>query len=664
GAQKLISDFGTLEGIYENINKISSVSLREKLTKDQENAFLSNKLVTFVRDVPMDLSVEKLTRKPVDAPKLRDFLRELNFKAFEKTLLGDENSPVLATPIAKIEETKSSASSIPQDEAVVTTVANAPAEETELSIADAEKLISLQSEIWGVASDTGVYICYAEKLYRLTGSRSDWGQIFSAKKLNWKGHDLKGFWHELKIGEGEILWDSMLAAYIVRAGGEVGFAEVYNKYTGSVLPALASGSQLIQAAFNLEAVLKQKLNEVSGTKVLKEMELPLIPILYRMEEKGVRIDTQILSEQSEGLSKDIKKIEKEIFELAEETFNIGSPKQLGVVLFEKLKLPVGKKTKTGYSTDTDVLSGLAEAHPIANKIIEFRELSKLKSTYVDALPLMINAETKRIHTTFNQAHTATGRLSSINPNLQNIPIRTERGNAVRKAFVADEGNLLVSVDYSQIELRVLAHITQDPGLCRAFEDDLDIHTATAAEIFSVPLKEVTSDLRRKAKAVNFGIAYGQGAFGLAEALGISRSESAEIIKNYFRKFSNVSRFMDETIEKAKETGYVETLFGRRRYLDELKSKSPMIRKFGERAAINAPIQGTASDLVKMAMIQLEGKTELDLLLQVHDELIFEGPNKIIPAELEKICKIMETVTKLRVPLKVNGSSGISWAEAH
>jgi DNA polymerase-1 len=325
-------------------------------------------------------------------------------------------------------------------------------------------------------------------------------------------------------------------------------------------------------------------------------------------------------------------------------------------------LPPSKKTKTGYSTDTDVLEKLE--HPIAGKILQWRELSKLKSTYVDALPEMISAADGRVHTSFNQALTATGRLSSTQPNLQNIPIRTERGQRVRQAFVAAPGKKLLSVDYSQIELRILAHISDDPGLQSAFRDDLDIHAATAAEIYNVDLKHVTSEQRRNAKAVNFGIAYGQGAFGLAENLGIPRKEAQEIIARYFEKFAGVREYITATVKTAHEKGFVETLFGRRRYIDELNSKSGALKKFGERAAINAPIQGTASDLVKKAMIDIGNEVRIDMLLQVHDELIFEGSEDELKSATPKLVKIMEGAMKLKVPLKVNYAIGDNWDEAH
>ena len=383
-----------------------------------------------------------------------------------------------------------------------------------------------------------------------------------------------------------------------------------------------------------------------------------------MVKAGIRLDSDELKRQSKELEVDIAELEKSIHELAGEKFNIASPKQLGHILFDKLGLPVIKKTKTGYSTNSDVLQKLTDEHPIPELVLSYRELAKLKSTYVDALPQLVDKETGRIHTHLKQAATTTGRLSSQNPNLQNIPIRTERGKAVRKAFLASEGQKLLSVDYSQIELRVLAHITEDKNLVKAFTEDLDIHAATAAEVFEVPLDQVTSDLRRKAKAINFGIAYGQGAFGLADSLNIPRKEGQDIIKRYFQRFPNVRNYMQETVEQAKELGYVETIFGRRRYLPELSSSNGMMRKFGERAAINAPIQGTASDIMKKAMNDVFANVSATPLLQVHDEILFECPEADVVEQIEVIQQIMESVVELKVPLKVNSAVGQDWHQAH
>lgn len=490
------------------------------------------------------------------------------------------------------------------------------------------------------------------------------GDLLTERKLRFKGFDIKSFARANNVRDIEVTWDSMLAAYVIRAAPIESVHPLFTLYNGQDLPDLPTATQLLSAHLQLEHHLRKKVASINGERVLFEIEQPVIPILLSMEQNGILLDTKSLKTQSEGLVTDIASLEKEIHALAGEPFNIGSPKQLGALMFDRLKMPAGKKTKTGYSTDTDVLQKLAEQYPIAGKVLQWRELSKLRSTYVDALPLLVNKTTGRVHTTFNQANTTTGRLSSTAPNLQNIPIRTERGNQIRGAFIAEKGNALISADYSQIELRILAHITSDPGLMRAFEAGIDIHTATASEVFDVKVADVTPEMRRKAKAVNFGLAYGQGAFGLADVLKISRKEATDIITRYFARFAGVQTYMTETIEVAKQKGYVETIFGRRRYLDELYSNSPMIRKFGERAAINAPIQGTASDLVKLAMVKVGQPAGSRMLLQVHDELVFEASKESIDETCINVTAKMESVAELKVPLSVNTGSGKSWLEAH
>ncbi len=455
----------------------------------------------------------------------------------------------------------------------------------------------------------------------------------------------------------------MLAAYVAKPELIGTFEEVYEEHCDKKLPDLAAPSDYMRAHLELQECLQAKIKENSGEKILEEFELPLVPVLASMELRGVKIDFEELKRQSLTLTKDIQRLEKEIHKEAGIEFNIGSPKQLAQILFERLKLPVGRKTKTGFSTDSDVLEGLSSKHKIADLILDYREFTKLKGTYVDAIPALADDQ-GRVHTRLNQAATSTGRLSSTNPNLQNIPIRTERGRMVRKTFIADEGSCIISADYSQIELRVLAHMAQDQGLSRAFADDLDIHTATASEVFGVKLDAVTKEHRRVAKAVNFGLAYGQGANGLSETLGISRTEASEIIARYFKRFSGVKQFMESVVLEGVEKGYVETLFGRRRYLPELRSQNQMLRRAGERAAVNAPIQGTASDLVKLAMIKLFEAMPIPLLLQVHDELLFECPINEADEYCRDIKATMESIYKLSVPLKVNVSKGPNWDDAH
>jgi len=422
----------------------------------------------------------------------------------------------------------------------------------------------------------------------------------------------------------------------------------------------------------LKDIFEPKLKEVEGEKLVNEIEHPLIYVLADMEYEGVKIDHDTLREFSKQLETDISQYEKTVYEKAGVKFNIASPKQLGEVLFEKLMLdPKAKKTKTGqYQTGEDVLLSLAAKSDIVRDILDFRQLQKLKSTYVDALPQMVNPKTGRVHTSYNQAVAATGRLSSVNPNLQNIPIRTERGREVRKAFIPrDSNHTIVSADYSQIELRIIAEISKDPNMMQAFINNHDIHTATAANVYGIGLDEVTSDQRRNAKAVNFGIIYGQSAFGLSQSLGIPRKEAAEIIEQYFIQFAGIKQYMSDTMNFARENGYVCTLMGRRRYLRDINSANATVRGFAERNAINAPIQGSAADMIKIAMINIHRefkaqKLDARMTMQVHDELVFDVPNHEVEIVKPIIMHNMKTAIKTEVPIMVEIGTGLNWLEAH
>ncbi len=774
GAVKLLSDFDTLEDLYKNVESVESKSTRAKLVEGKDEAFLSQKLVTIVEDIPLDICLDDLRLRTIHRNELHALFVELDFKNFARTLLGEvtgslssaaagisssanlepssvaalrntsESSP-LGAAFGAGSEASAPATTSPRSSSPFVRVASAemkahvaaslaqagglksapplgeeqsawkderqenqqerangrssaaiadnsanrqqpiiepgrglieigPIEEVRMNLAQVDEWLQPNVATWGFHSERGVILAQGDTVAEIAGNWAELGVLLSQKNLCWKGFDLKTFWKAVglkvpsaiqKASSSPLaLWDQMLAAYVVRAGSIDEVGPLFTRYVGVSLPELPSPAQLYTAHLRLEFALKKKLATVNGERVLNEIELPLIPVLFEMEHEGIRIDRLALETESGALTRDIQAIEKEIHADAGEVFNVSSPKQLGHILFEKLKMPTGKKTKTGYSTDTDVLMKLAPQYPICAKVVQYRELTKLKSTYVDALPALADRESGRVHTTFNQAQTATGRLSSTNPNLQNIPIRTERGARIRKAFIANEGEQLVTADYSQIELRILAHITNDSGLMRAFAAGTDIHTATASEVFSVAVTDVTPEMRRKAKAVNFGLAYGQGPFGLAGALRISRSEATEIIGRYFERFSGVRQYMDETIETAKKQGFVETIFGRRRYLDELRSGSSMVRKFGERAAINAPIQGAASDIVKKAMIECYKRVPAKMLLQVHDELVFETTKDEVMGLLPVVREVMENTVALKVPLDVNVGAGINWDAAH
>lgn len=670
GAQKLLAEFNNLETIYESLDQITAKGTLKKLQESKEEAFLSQKLVTIVQDMNVVESLDELRLRPIVREELTDLLDELEFKSFAKNLLGAESAGTTVKGSAPKTKTKTKKDESAQHEEPAQVEVKAVEVENnwkdlEVSeLSELEKLIPAGEKVWGLWNERGLFLGADGHAIHYQGGLEGVGAMLSEKKVKWCGHDLKELWKSLNVVAPEIDWDQMLAAYVVRAGSIGEFNEIYQLYAGGHVPELASAGQLMACHEALRKVLEERVDERSARDVLQNLELPLVRVLFEMEQKGILMDTDELTEQSASLAADIQRLEKSIHKEAGEAFNVASTKQLAQILFEKMKIPPVKKTKTGYSTDNDVLEKLAVEHQIARDMIEYRELTKLKSTYVDALPLLLNKETGRIHTHLKQAHTATGRLSSQNPNLQNIPIRTERGNMVRKAFIAPPEKKLLSIDYSQIELRILAHITEDPGLCEAFDKDQDIHAATASHIYEVDIEEVTADQRRNAKAVNFGIAYGQGPFGLAENLGISRKEASEIIAQYFGRFSKVRDYMHDVVEEGKKKGYVETTFGRRRYLEELASKNGRIRKFGERAAINAPIQGTASDLVKKAMIDVHQKGVSGLLLQVHDELLLEVPDQEVDATSQLVSETMSEVAALKVPLKVNVASGQNWEEAH
>lgn len=666
GAQKLLEQFGSLDSIYSRLEEVTNEKLREKLISSKNEAFLSKKLVTICLDAPISAEMEKYRRQAFNTDGLLALFRELNFKNFEKTLLDGTLGSTSASGIATSPGKKEI---LPEPLPVpVSKEFSVPAEPILTGTwKDLLDQFQIHEPLWVHQNQQGLYFHQGSWIFHLNEEVSlqeSPGTLLSRLgKIRWVGYDLKNIFHKLSWPlelRPTIVTDLMQEVYLVKTGDCSDIEKILKQQLGVEISELTPMAEIFSHLHALHSKVEPQ--DENSKKLLSDLDIPLIDILYKMERRGVKIDLEHFKKFSQELEAEIRKTEKEIHEIAGETFNVASPKQLAVILFQKLGLEATKKTKTGYSTDNDVLEKLN--HPIAALLLTFREVTKLKSTYVDPLPEMVNQKTGRIHTVFSQALTTTGRLSSNNPNLQNIPIRTPKGQRVRQGFVAEKGKVLLSVDYSQIELRILAHISDDPNMKKAFVDDLDIHTATAAEIYSLPLKDITPELRRAAKAVNFGIAYGQGAFGLAENLGISRGEAQGIIKRYFEKFRNVQDYMESVVKMAYEKGYVETIEGRRRYMVELKSTNPMLKKFGERAAINAPIQGSASDLVKKAMIEVEKQVSLPMLLQVHDELLFEATEEEVQKELPRIKSIMESVTQLKVPLKVNAAFGLNWDQAH
>jgi DNA polymerase-1 len=669
GAIKLIEEYGTLEKVYENIDKIEG-KLKIKLVENKENAFLSKILVTIKTDCLGDIKLDELNYKLNSNPDLDAWLDELNFKTFKKTIADlaglpplVHQAPTATVSVAAEERSKAhKTANVPP----IRYVKENKSEQTSLNL-DSIRIVDSATELDPAHS---FFFLWDEHVYSILGSKDlvklkldkSWSEQF--KNWPWSGFDLKSIWKKLGTNLDSIKVESDLmidvntltskdASTFIKAAKAMGQAELTDESTLS---------EVLDSVIHMRTLVTAQLKENDFGSVLRDVEYPLIPILAKIENAGFVVDTKQLSQYSDELQKQIVILEKRIYEVAGEEFNIGSPKQLSQVLFQKMGLESSKKTKTGFSTDNEVLEKLT--HPIAPLILDYREITKLKSTYVDSLPNQVNPEDHRIHTTFSQALTATGRLSSNNPNLQNIPIKTERGRRVRQAFIAGPSHKILSVDYSQIELRILAHYSNDKGLIQAFENDLDIHAATASKVFGVPVSAVTSDLRRMAKAVNFGIAYGQGVFGLSETLGIPRAEATKIIADYFAKFSGVRSYIDDTIKYAHENGFVRTLLGRKRIISELSAKNPALKKFGERAAINAPIQGSASDIVKLAMIKLDSKIKSKMILQVHDELLFEADEETLQKELPIIKDVMENIVALKVPLKVNSQIALNWDEAH
>ncbi len=641
GAAKLLNEFKTLDGIYENVDSIKGAT-QKKLIEGKEMAYKSKELVTIVTDLDLVQDESDINLKDVDLKTLEPLLEELEFESFLKNFKNTQDSS--DTQGASSSEVAKEIKSV---------------KEFKEAFKDVDKPLNILS------TERGDFVFDKESIFSLTHDQEVLGKIgkhIKKEKFTFTGFDLKAVLKKFQLEDVDIKDEIQLMAYSLSSEPWT-FKSACKEFCDLEVTEFFGSTDYKEAYFSLYESLKTKLTDES-LKLYEDIEKPLFNILFKMEASGVLIDKDNLSEFSELLDKKITTLVDEAHALVDKKFNLASPKQLAKVLFEDLGLEPIKKTKTGFSTNTDVLEKLKKDHKLPEIVIEFRELSKLKSTYVDALPKLIKPKSGRVHTTYNQALTTTGRLSSTSPNLQNIPIKTELGRRVRQAFIAKENHVLVSADYSQVELRILAHISKDKGLNQAFTKGQDVHTRTASEIFEVPLDKVDSAQRRAAKAVNFGIAYGQGAYGLSETLNIGRKEAKGIIDRYFIRFSGVKDYIEATKVQAHKDGYVLSLLGRKRVLKELSSTNKMMINFGERAAINAPIQGTASDLIKLAMVEADKKIESTLLLQVHDELIFSVEESKAKEESLKIKELMESVYKLSVPLVVNVSSGFNWDEAH
>ena len=729
-AALLINEYGDLNGLFKNASSIKQNKRRENIIEFEDQAYISKKLVTLKNDIPLPISIEETSLKEIEPEKLIGFLKEMEFKTLTEKKSRELN--VDADSIKASKNTKKGIDlSLPNKKRKTEEISKEFKRDEYKIINSKEELLSwyTKAEEQGfVAFDTetnsldavsadmvGFSLCTSENdacYVPLLHTKTDHKQLdFNDAKTFLKElledesiikilHNMK--FDALVLAKYNITIenydDTMLLSYSLGSGGirhkldtlikfyfdheAISFKELIgsgkDKKTFQEISINEAGKYAAEDAdmtLRLWKKLKALLIKENQTKIYEIIEKPLAKILMDMEKEGISINIKKLKDLSKNFENKIQKISKSCFNLINEEINLASPKQVGEILFDKLVLPGGKKTSTGsWSTDAEVLENLANAgHEFPKKLLEWRALSKLKTTYTDALPNYLNEKTKRIHTSFAMATTSTGRLASSDPNLQNIPIRSEDGRMIRKAFVPEKGNLLISSDYSQIELRLIAHIADERNLKNAFLEGKDIHASTASEVFNVPIEDMKPETRRNAKAINFGIIYGISAFGLAKQLNITRTEASEYIKAYFNKYPAIKEYMEETKKFAVENGYVKTLLGRKCIIEDIKNKNPARRSFMERAAINAPIQGSAADIIKRAMILLSNNNELQelntkMLLQVHDELIFETKKENSKKSIEKIREIMEAahepLLKLSVPLITETNSGENWDEAH
>ena len=705
-AVKWLTEYGSLDAVIENADAIKG-KVGENLRASLEHLPLSHQLATIKCDVELDSAPQNLKVEPADKERLTKLVGELEFKTwFSELLSGESNTETGDTQ--KSSATKDTDYSIIQDTKTFETWLQKLRDSTLFAFdTETTSLDYMQAQIVGVsfAVQAGE-AAYVPLTHQDLGGGAQLERDFVLEKLRPLLEDEK----QKKVGQNlkydmsvlanhgielrGIAFDTMLESYVLDSTATrhdmdslalkylnhktIHFEDVAGKGVKQVtfdqVPISAAGPYAAEDAdvtLQLHEILWPKLEaEPRLAHLFCDIEMPLLPVLSRIERHGVQVDANMLAQQSGELAKRIGEIEKESFKVANEEFNLASPKQIQVILFDKLKLPVLKKTPKGApSTAEEVLVELALDYPLPKLILEHRSMSKLKSTYTDKLPKRIDPNSGRVHTSYHQAVASTGRLSSSDPNLQNIPIRSAEGRRIRQAFVAPKGYQLLAADYSQIELRIMAHLSNDAGLLKAFAAGEDIHRATAAEVFAVPLEEVSNDQRRSAKAINFGLIYGMSAFGLARQLNIPRHAAQEYIDLYFQRYPGVQTFMDETRERARERGYVETVFGRRLYLPEINHRNGQRRQYAERTAINAPMQGTAADIIKRAMIAVDDWIQASedgvvLIMQVHDELVFEVKDDIIQQASQQIDRLMTNVAELQVPLVVDIGSGKNWDEAH
>jgi DNA polymerase-1 len=711
-AQQLIRQFQSIENLYLHINEVENDRMRQTLIENKEQAFLSKSLATIILNVPLYLNFEEMLLKEPDITAIKKLFEELEFRALWQRFSKDYQQ-IFSVPLpsassqVKMSQVPDLFSDPNESFGMLFNTENSRYErfsqfqhalkevhtEVELESVFSENVDFLSFE-WIVRKEKiiGFAWKFAHHLpvcYHISeNNQSDipfLKTIFSIKNMivTVRTKEIYKLLKNKYIENNATLFDLEIAHYIMQADANhqlIRLSEQYLNYAVldsenldvSIEKSITIAQEKVEIYERLYSIFSQELKKNQLEKLFKDIEMPLVTVLADMEMNGIKLDVNVLQENSDELNTDLKNLENKIFEYAGTSFNLASPRQLGEILFSKLKIiDNAKLTKTKqYQTGEDVLLRLVHKHPIISLILEWRTLSKLKSTYIDALPLLINSETGKIHTTFNQTVASTGRLSSMNPNLQNIPIRTERGRDIRKAFVSsDEDHIVLAADYSQIELRIVAAVCQDERMLAAFQRGEDIHSSMAAHIYHVSIDQVTPEMRRNAKTVNFGILYGMSAFGLADSLQIPQKEARNLIDDYFSGFPKINEYIEKTLQFAQEHGYVETLLGRRRYIWDILSSNAILRKASERNAINAPIQGTAADLIKIAMIRIsnaikENRLKSKMCLQVHDELVFDVPKIEVEILTNLVEKNMSSVLQLSVPLLVDIKWGKNWFEAH
>ena len=702
-ATKLLQQYGSLQGIYDHIDDVAPDRLQDMLREYRNQAFQSKELSTIVKDVPVKLDLKACQVSHYDRDEVVKLFQELEFinllprlpqmKAEGSSSVGAGLVPAHPSAVKCL---------IVNTETVLEQLTGELEKAQDIAIeveTAGEK--AMMADLIGIAISPGrgkvFYIPLGHQglnqppqlpLARVAMRLKPILEDASVGKIAYDGKHVMAVLAGCGVKLGNLDFDPMLAAYLLgeknlglkalafnRLGIEIATpAELTGTGKKQRSLALLEASRVadhacasVDIVWNLKEHLEAELRQQGLWQLFTEVEMALIPVLMAMEDNGILLDTDLLRGMSIEMGKELFRLEKEIYGSVGHQFNINSPQQLGKVLFEDLRLPQSRRTKTGYSTEASVMEALRGVHPVIELILQYRQLSKLKSTYVDALPVLINRKTGRVHTTFNQTGTTTGRLSSSDPNLQNIPIRTEMGNRIRKAIIAPPGTYLLSADYSQIDLRVLAHLSQDPGLIAAFAQDEDIHATTASKLLGISKEEVTSEMRRNAKTVNFGVIYGMSDYGLEQATKLSREEAAQFIALYFEKYPKVKEYLEATKEQARRLGYVQTVLGRRRFLPETNSANRTVREAAERMAINAPVQGSSADIIKIAMINLYREMEKrnlksKMLSQIHDELLFEVPEAEVAEMKSLVSELMPYAFELRVPVKIDIKLGKNWAE--